>query len=669
MIETAFNGNPAYLIDDQPEWSGGVEVTASMPAMYERSLTGKETRRQTGDTLRLALKFTATISGYEPLTNLRNSLQALNVQPVLCPFWPGWFPAGSLPMVTAPWYVLMDETAAPSIQPASALGAGFARDAFPLMTGRLSTLPDPKLLRDNLASVEYEFAENDASTLTFPEFDAPAGIAAASGVRPLFPFAANWNTEPVSAGAEMDITYEQIGQTRPLASVYYTQRNRRRIQQTFTLTNYDGLNLLSFYVSLGGQSKAFWLPASLSEATLTANVAATDTQVTVDNPAALGTNTFIVLNDNFNRVPLAVSLVSGNNWELAAAVGTAFAAVSTRLESLVLARFDALKFTLSFETPLLARCLLKFKELPWETAAVAGETIGTTMGPLPTTAMLYVFTLTTPGANTLYYFTNYERNLTDGDGNVYRTAPMENEPIAEAASLERQNVNLKARNFAGNPLALLVPFQLEWPLLVAIYEADVAGNAAGNLRCYFSGEVSDVSLEGPVMTANCASLNWMFDRSAARRLIQPSDNWNLFEPASGITPADWKWNCVVVSYDAPSATLIVGTITSSNPTATPAHFFAAGYLQLTHVGAPVQYRMIADSTAAVAGQITLYLTEALTATPSVGDAVAMYPGYDGSAAMCINTFNNYNNFGGFPFVPTGNPFVMKIVQPTGTGKK
>ena len=203
MIETAFNGNPAYLIDDQPEWSGGVEVTASMPAMYERSLTGKETRRQTGDTLRLALKFTATISGYEPLTNLRNSLQALNVQPVLCPFWPGWFPAGSLPMVTAPWYVLMDETAAPSIQPASALGAGFARDAFPLMTGRLSTLPDPKLLRDNLASVEYEFAENDASTLTFPEFDAPAGIAAASGVRPLFPFAANWNTEPVSAGAEM----------------------------------------------------------------------------------------------------------------------------------------------------------------------------------------------------------------------------------------------------------------------------------------------------------------------------------------------------------------------------------------------------------------------------------------------------------------------------------
>ena len=177
MIELAFNGNPAYLLDNQPEWSGGVEVTASLPAMYERSLTGKETRRQTGDTLRLALKFTAIITGPAAVTNLRSSLQALNVQPVLCPFWPGWFPAGSQPLVTAPWYVLMDETAAPSIQPASALGAGFARDAYPLMIGRLTTLPDPKLLRDDLAGVDYEFAENDATARTFPEFDAPAGIA------------------------------------------------------------------------------------------------------------------------------------------------------------------------------------------------------------------------------------------------------------------------------------------------------------------------------------------------------------------------------------------------------------------------------------------------------------------------------------------------------------
>ena len=79
--------------------------------------------------------------------------------------------------------------------------------------------------------------------------------------------------------------------------------------------------------------------------------------------------------------------------------------------------------------------------------------------------------------------------------------------------------------------------------------------------------------------------------------------------------------------------------------------------------------MIADSTAVTAGKITLTLTSPLTNAPSVGDAVAMYPGYDGQAQTAINTFNNYNKFGGFPFIPTGNPFVLKIVQPSGTGKK
>jgi hypothetical protein len=53
----------------------------------------------------------------------------------------------------------------------------------------------------------------------------------------------------------------------------------------------------------------------------------------------------------------------------------------------------------------------------------------------------------------------------------------------------------------------------------------------------------------------------------------------------------------------------------------------------------------------------------------VGDVVSLYPGYDGQAATATNKFANYGNFGGFPFIPAGNPTVMRIVQPAGTGKK
>jgi hypothetical protein len=492
-------------------------------------------------------------------------------------------------------------------------------------------------------------------------------------VRPLFPFAANWVTSPHSGTSEFDIDRTQLGEIRALSQVYYTQRNRRRVQQDLTLKGSDPLNLLSFFVSLGGQVQNFWLPANLKEAWLTANVLATDTVLNVDNPSALGTNTFLCLNNGATRLPLIVTGVSGNQWDLSAAVGQPFTASQTGIESLILARFDSTKITINFVTSTFAKVSLKFKELPWETAAVAGETIGTTMGALPTTAMLYTFTLTTPGANTIWRYTNFERNLTDGGGNVYTSVAIENEDITDSPNLERQNVTVKLRNFAGNPLALMVPLQIEFPMEITIAEANVTGNNAAIINTYFAGEVGEVSPDGPIISATCMSLNWMFDRTSARRLYQNNDNWNLFETANGLTASDWMWNALVVGYNAATCALAIGTISANNAglnggTSLVANYFAAGYVSVTTAGAS-QYRMVSQSAAESGGQIIVQLASPLNVTPNVGDAVQIYAGYDGQYETAISKFNNGANFGGFPFIPVGNPFVLKITQNPGGGKK
>ena len=80
--------------------------------------------------------------------------------------------------------------------------------------------------------------------------------------------------------------------------------------------------------------------------------------------------------------------------------------------------------------------------------------------------------------------------------------------------------------------------------------------------------------------------------------------------------------------------------------------------------------MVSDSTAVVAGQLTMYLSTPFTNAPSVGDVVNLFPGYDGQAATAATKFSNYQQkFGGFPFMPIGNPTVLRITQPTGGGKK
>src|SRR6185437_16255080 len=138
MIPVTFNGNPAFLLDDSPDWTSGFQLDALLPAVIEQGLSGLESRGQRGDTLRISVRFSCTIEG-AAVPTLRNSLQALNTQPVLCPLWPAMFQPGDAPTVTAPFYVEIGDGVAPSIQPASALP--LARQACPLMVGKLSNIP------------------------------------------------------------------------------------------------------------------------------------------------------------------------------------------------------------------------------------------------------------------------------------------------------------------------------------------------------------------------------------------------------------------------------------------------------------------------------------------------------------------------------------------------
>jgi hypothetical protein len=675
MISVVFNAAPALLIDDQPNWDAGFAVDATIPASYERGLSGRETRRPTADTLRLRCKFTAVLENPVAVTNLRNSIQALNVQPVLCPFWPAGFQPGITPPVTAAFYALFNSDGTfSSIQPAAALP--FVLPAYPLMVGIFSTDPDPVMLDAGKVQVDFDFSDNGNYPLIPAAFAAPNGLNAAGGMRPLFPFIPDWSTTPHSGSSEQDVERRQIGNLRTLAAAYYAQRGRRKTQQFFTLQNSDAFNLLRFFSDMGGEQNNFWLGACLTEASLTANLGAAGMVMTVDNGAALGTNAFILLSDGVHRVPLVVDSVAGNIWNLDSAAGTAFTAGQTRIESLVLARFDALKLTVNFNSPIYATAQVSFKETPWETNAVAGEIYGTTMGALPMTGTFFKYTQTTPSGVTTWYFTGFERNLSDGV-NVWLSAAMEYDTIIQTADLKRNSTAITSRNFPGNPLAQLFPLQLEWPLMVEIFEGDINGgaNTVSNLRCYFYGECGTCQPEPPFLVVNCKTLSHIWDRKIPRRQYQRTDNWVLFETANGLTPADWQWNAVVVSYDASTSTLVVNTLVQQTPAnalanATPIHWFAAGYLIITAGSGKQQVRMIGDNTAPAGGSMSVFLATALTTAPSAGDVVNLFPGYDGQAATAKNKFNNYQaKFGGFPFMPIGNPTVLRITQPSGTGKK
>jgi hypothetical protein len=278
-----------------------------------------------------------------------------------------------------------------------------------------------------------------------------------------------------------------------------------------------------------------------------------------------------------------------------------------------------------------------------------------------------------PGFEAVWRFTDFERDLTcpmPVDGTAL-AKPIEHGNIRETLGLERQQVTIKARHWTDNPLARLIPFTLEWPLMVRIYEVDITGSTASNLRCVFVGEVVNGKPRPPMIEVVARSFGGIFDSRFPRRLLQPGDNWALFETENGLLASNWEWTGTVSTFNPTTLELALTSVSRvvGSPVTLSAHFFAGGYLRFGSGGA-AQYRQIADNAAASGSNITLTMGAVFQTDPVASNTVWFYPGYDGRAETARDKFANLSRFGGFPYMPAGNPSFIKPSKDLGSaGKK
>ena len=666
MLAVTFDSETAYLLDDEPNWNESVSLTAALPAELEAGLTAREARRPLGDTLRLALRYTVVLQG-SAVPLFRNGLQVMGGERVLCPLWPALTAIGGTPPVTAPWYVLLGDGATAVITDDS---PPFARPCCPLLVGRLAETPDPEPLHDEAAIVAINFVEDDAFPIVLAAYTPPAGPAAAGTARPLFPIRPNWGALK-SGGADAEVDRQSIGQGRQMASAFYGAPGLRRAEMEFVLQSSEPWQLLRFFLDCGGAAANFWAPAGLSDTRLTHDVLLTDTHLTVGVPANRGSNIAYLLDDLVVRTAVKIDTVAGSDWNLTAAVGRAYTAARTTLQPLVLSRFQAGEITLEFDS--LERALLqaRFREVA-ETVTISGETIGTTLGALAKLAYLFEFSIAYPGATTYYRFTSFERSLSY-DGEPWATQPIEFGSIEEADTLDATQVDLKSRHFSGNPLSLLVPLRLEWPLRLRILECTVeSGDAAGNVACIFNGLVGKGDFDGPFISATCTPLGRLFDRKIPRRALQQGCNWTFFDAGCGVDRDDHGWQATVVNYWSSTLELVMVNPlpVSPNPgyTTEVDHLFAGGYLRKGS-GATGEWRMIADSSFIHDVSMTLVVATPFVTAPEVDDTIYFWPGCDRRWNTCAGRWNNYANFGGFPFIPIGNPTNAQVRKSTSSGGK
>lgn len=149
--------------------------------------------------------------------------------------------------------------------------------------------------------------------------------------------------------------------------------------------------------------------------------------------------------------------------------------------------------------------------------------------------------------------------------------------------------------------------------------------------------------DGDYATLLCTQVNYSLKQPGLRRAFQYTCPYVLFGAGCGVDRAAHEVPGVVAAITG--LTVQVTFADSYDP-----NYFAGGYALWEGITGRQDTRMITSSVD------DLVVLQNTSVGLSIGDTVLLYPGCDHSPGMCHDTFDNIDNYGGQPFIPTTNPF-------------
>ena len=260
-----------------------------------------------------------------------------------------------------------------------------------------------------------------------------------------------------------------------------------------------------------------------------------------------------------------------------------------------------------------------------------------------------------------FTFTSGQINV-EHDGDIYTPAPI-------ARSSPKIGVNTSSGN-----ITLTFPRDHEYvqryiqgqpplPETCTIYRGHSTDGATPEMITFFSGDVNGVVFEGNEAKVTLATVSARMQREVPKRSFSWSCNHVLYDGLCQIGKESYRSDVRVVSISTDGLTVFIehdpawGGTSAADRVAGDATYFAGGLVKFSSpIGTYSRTIMAYDSGT---GSITLSLPlETLT----VSGIMSLYAGCNHAAQTCRDKFNNIRNYGGFPFVPTSNPFSDGIVN-------
>lgn len=252
-----------------------------------------------------------------------------------------------------------------------------------------------------------------------------------------------------------------------------------------------------------------------------------------------------------------------------------------------------------------------------------------------------------------YTYTSHDEDIVY-NSLTYSSIPINRTQPEISDEYEAQSVSISVPR--DNPLALLwinqLPPRTVW---VTIERYHLSDTAPPEVYTMWKGRVRGVVWEENIASFTCQPINTALDRNGLRMYFSAPCPHMLYQPDTCKVPAvNFLETATVTNIDGLKLTSPqFGTFPDTSPV--PNGWWVAGFVETTDGN----LRYIVDHGGAGNTEITLVAPfEGFSL--SVGDTVNIYAGCDRKYTTCDAKFGNLVNFGGWPFVPSENPFEIKI---------
>ncbi len=254
-----------------------------------------------------------------------------------------------------------------------------------------------------------------------------------------------------------------------------------------------------------------------------------------------------------------------------------------------------------------------------------------------------------------YRYTSRPEIISDGV-NTWLPAAMKTTEVTQSSEMAKDPVSIRMPR--DNALALtFVGGAPDDITFVTIFRSHIGDDV---VQTYWKGRVSGFSISADEVEIVCENIFSSLRRSGLRARYQKGCRHALYSTRCGLDIVNFGIDATATAVNGLEVTYTLaldsnGAVTNSNGTvAIPAGYFTGGIMQAVD---GMRYISSHSTGTLTLMQASNFLAEAVAGGPQ---SIILYPGCSHAIADCRDKFDNLINFGGFPWIPSRNPFANEI---------